>query len=182
MFAPPGSLGLVNSPQSSWMTGPLFLKVLEHVKKHTRSSKEDHIILLMDNCETHSTLDSILCARENAITLITFPPHRSHRLQPLDVVVMGPFKLKLHVAQHDWMTANPGKVITIHDLAALTNATYEAPFTAKNITAASAKRSICPFSRLAFIDKDSEPSSVMPMEKILLNQEIHVPSASTPVT
>ena len=95
---------------------------------------------------------------------------------------MGPFKGKLHVAQRDWMTANPGKVITIHDLASLTNATYEAPFTAKNITAAFAKPSVCPFSGLAFIDKDSEPSSVMPMEKIPLNQEIPVPSASTPVT
>ena len=49
--APPGSLGLVNSPQSSWITGPLVLKVLEHVKEHTRSSKEDCIILLMDNHE-----------------------------------------------------------------------------------------------------------------------------------
>jgi len=39
------------------------------------------------------------------------------------------------MCQHDWMTANPGKVITIHDLASLTNAAYPAFFTAKNITA-----------------------------------------------
>ena len=90
--APPGSLGLVNSPQSSWVTGPLFLKVLEHVKKHTRSSKEDRIILLLNNCESHHTLDSILYARENGVTLVTFPPHCSHRLQPLDVGVMEPLK------------------------------------------------------------------------------------------
>jgi len=38
---PPRSLGLVYSPQSSWITGPLFLRVLEHVKKYTRSSKEE---------------------------------------------------------------------------------------------------------------------------------------------
>jgi hypothetical protein len=29
-----------------------------------------------------------------------------------DVGVMGPFKGKLRVAEHDWMTANPGKGIT----------------------------------------------------------------------
>jgi hypothetical protein len=45
--SPPGSLGLVNSPQSSWITGPIFLKLLEHVGKHTRSSKEDRVFLLM---------------------------------------------------------------------------------------------------------------------------------------
>jgi len=33
--APPASLWLVNSPQSCWITGPLFLKVLEHLKKKT---------------------------------------------------------------------------------------------------------------------------------------------------
>ena len=38
-----------------------------------------------------------------------------------------------------------------------------------------------PFSRLAFSDVDFEPSSVMPMEKELRNQEVPVPSASTPV-
>jgi hypothetical protein len=75
--APPGSLWLVNSPQSSWITGPLFLKVLEHVKKHTRSSKEDRIIPLMDNHEIHCILHSIPRARENGITLVTFPHHCS---------------------------------------------------------------------------------------------------------
>jgi hypothetical protein len=80
---PPGSMGLVSSPYSSRITGPLFLKVLECMKKHTRSSKEARIILLMDNHESHCTLDSILYARENGITLVTFPPNCSHQLQPL---------------------------------------------------------------------------------------------------
>jgi hypothetical protein len=44
------------------------------------------------------------------------------------------FKGKLRVSQHDWMTANPGRVI-IRDLASLTKAAYQASFTAKNITA-----------------------------------------------
>jgi hypothetical protein len=100
--APPGSLGLVNSPQSIWMTGHLhvFLKDLEHAKKHTRIFKEHPIILLMDN-------------HENYCTLANFLPHCSHRLQPLDVGVMRRFIGKLRVAQNDWMTANQGKVITV---------------------------------------------------------------------
>jgi len=71
--APPGILGFVNSPQSNWFTGPL--KVFERTKKHTRSSKEDRIILLMDNHESHCTLDPILCARENGyhISKFSFP-------------------------------------------------------------------------------------------------------------
>jgi len=66
--APPGSLWLVNSPQRSWITGLLFLKVLKDVKKHTRSSKDN---------ENRCTLLSILYARKNGVTLVTFPPHCS---------------------------------------------------------------------------------------------------------
>ena len=79
------------------------------------------------------------------------------------------------------MTANPSKVITIHDLASLTNTVYQASFTAKNITEPFAKLGIWPFWRFAFSDEDCEPLSVMPMEKKLHNQEIPVPSTSTPV-
>jgi len=77
---------------------------------------------------------------------------------------MGPFKGKLRVAQHDWMTANPGKII-INILASLAYAAYQSSFTVKNIKAAFAKPSILPFSILAFSDEGFEPSSVMPMEK-----------------
>ena len=115
--APPESLGLVNIPQSIWITGPLFLKAFENMKKNTRSSKEDRIILLKENNKSHCILDSILYATEIGITLVTFPPHCSHRILPLDVGVMGPFKEKLCMAQHKWMTANPGKITTTHDLA-----------------------------------------------------------------
>ena len=152
------------------MIGSLFIKVLEHVKKHARCSKDDRIILLMDNHESHCTLDAIMFARENGIVLVTFPPHCTHRLQPLDVCVMGPFKGKLRVAQNDWMTANPGKTITIHDLASLTNAAYLSSFTVKNITSAFQKPGIWPFSRLAFSDEDFEPSFVTDLPIDLPNQ------------
>jgi len=58
---------------------------------------------------------------------------------------------------------------------------YQGSFTANNTTEPFAKLGIWPFSRLAFSVEDCEPSSVMPMEKELRNQEIPVPSTSTPV-
>jgi len=50
------------------------------------------------------------------------------------------------VAQLEWMTANPGKVMTFLHLASLTYAVHQASFTAKNITAAFAKPGIWPFT------------------------------------
>jgi len=115
--APPGSLGLLNSSHSSWITGPLFLKVLEHVKKHTRSSKEDRIILLMNNHESHHTLDSILYAREKWGQISNFSSPLLSSITATGCRSDGSIKGELRVAQHDWMTADPGKVIMAHDLA-----------------------------------------------------------------
>jgi hypothetical protein len=58
------------------------------------------------------------------------------------------------------MTANPGKVITIHGLTSFTNAAYQASFTVKKIIAPFAKTGTWPFSRRAFSEEHFEPSSV----------------------
>lgn len=78
--APLGNLGLVNSPTSGWMTGPSFLKVLEHIQKITRCAKENKLLILMDNHECQCTLDASLYIKN----------HCTHILQPLDVSVMAP--------------------------------------------------------------------------------------------
>jgi hypothetical protein len=38
--------------------------------------------------------------------LVTFPPHCTLHLQPLDVAIMGPFKAKYPIARSDWMTVS----------------------------------------------------------------------------
>ncbi|GFG32344.1 hypothetical protein Cfor_11884, partial [Coptotermes formosanus] len=113
--APEGSLGLVKSPTSGWMTGPLFFKVLEHTKKNTHCSKEP-IVVLLDNHHSHCTLDEIIYCTEDGTVMCTFPPHCTHLLQPLDVAVMGPFKKKVAQKQNSWLLSNPGKTISIHNL------------------------------------------------------------------
>ncbi|MFP3020490.1 MAG: hypothetical protein ACEY3F_04015, partial [Wolbachia sp.] len=81
--APEGSLGFENSPTSGWMTGALFLKVLQHTKNYTRCNHDAPILVLIGNYESHCTLDAVLYCRQNGIVLCTFPPHCTHRLQPL---------------------------------------------------------------------------------------------------
>lgn len=158
--APVGSIGLTNSPKSGWMTSALFVKTLEHIQKHTRCSKGDPILVVMDNHETHCSLDAVIYAKEEGLVLLTIPPHCTHRLQPLDVSVMRSFKSKLMVAFNDWMVANPGRTITIHDLAGLSNKAFTLSFTMANIISGFRETGIYPFSTTVFKEDDFEPASV----------------------
>lgn len=76
----PESIGLANSPSSGWMSNKLFIDVLNHLIKHTNCTKDSPILLIMDNHETHCHLNATLLARENNISILTTPPHCSHRL------------------------------------------------------------------------------------------------------
>lgn len=109
----------------------LFLKVLEHVA--TRSSIDLPILLIMDNHESHCNLGIIQYARNKGIVILTIPPHCSHRLQPLDVSILGPFKRHLATVQNDWLTNNPGRKINIYDLAGLAIKAFDLAFTKQNI-------------------------------------------------
>ena len=112
--APPGTLGLATP--SGWMNSELFPEVLEHFIVHMGCSVQKPAVLPCDNHESHLSIRVINMARENGLTIITFPPHCSHRLQPLDVSVFGPLKSHFKTAVNEWNLNHPGTRITIYDL------------------------------------------------------------------
>lgn len=156
--APTGSLGL--GSRSGWMTSELFPQVLKHIQSHTQCSEDRKILLLMDNHSSHISLDTILFAKDNGIVIVTFPPHCSHRLQPLDIGIYGPFKSYLKVAFNDFMASNPGKVINIYNIPRLVRTAYEVSFTHKNIVSSFKKPGIWPLNRLVFTPEDYDAAYV----------------------
>ena len=81
--APAGTLGLVNL--SGWMTTGLFPKVVAHIIKHIVCTNEKAAVMLMDNHKRRLSLEVVEMARDNGLSVVTFPPGCSHCLQPLDV-------------------------------------------------------------------------------------------------
>jgi hypothetical protein len=84
-------------------------------------------------------LDVVSLAKSNGVHLLTFPPHCSHRLQPLDVSVYGPFK-----AASAWMTSNPGKTLTIYHLPELIKTAFDKAMSRQNILSGFQKSGIDP--------------------------------------
>lgn len=56
-----------------------------------RNTSGRPILLIYDGHGSHETLEMLQAAKENNIILYSLPPHTTHKLQPLDVGVFGPF-------------------------------------------------------------------------------------------
>lgn len=150
--APVGSKG--NATPSGWMQGELFEDVLKHFVRCERPNRENPKLILLDNHESHLNLGALNYAKKNGIILLTFPPHCSHQLQPLDISIFGPFKRYYNDSSNRWMTNHPGSVISIYDIAELVGDAFPKAFTVKNINSGFAKAGVYPFNDDIFTDDD----------------------------
>ena len=69
----------------------IFTERFWHFLTHTKPSKDDPVLLIMDGHMTHTkNLDVINLARDNHVTILILPPYYSHRMQLLDVSFIKP--------------------------------------------------------------------------------------------
>ncbi|KAK9701998.1 DDE superfamily endonuclease [Popillia japonica] len=106
--AMPGALRLVH--KSDWMTSENFVKVLKFFKDNVRCGSDHPVVLIMDNHDSHISVEGINFCRDNGITILTLPPHTSNHLQLLDRCVFGPFKKYFSEAVHTWMESSDEEV------------------------------------------------------------------------
>ena len=92
--------------------------------------------------------------------MLSFPPHCSHKLQPLDRSVFGPFKKYVNADSSSWMLTNPGKTMTIYNLPGIVGQAYPKAFTPLNISARFRVSGIFPFDRDIFGDEEFMPANV----------------------
>lgn len=132
-IAPPGTLGLAQP--SGWMTIDLFIELMNHFIHHTSSSVGNPTLLIMDNHESHLSAYVLDLAKKNGVIILTLPPHTSPKLQPLDLSVFFPLKSQYNAAVESWMLRNPGRPISIYEIAECVGVAFEKSMTPKNITA-----------------------------------------------
>ena len=155
---PPGCAGTANT--SGWMIAENFLEFLQHFVNHVHPSKAKPVLLLLDNHHSHLAIDVINYAKDNGIIMLSFPPHCTHRLQPLDITVYGPFKKQINSVQDRWMRANPGKTMTIYDVPSITRDAWPLAASANNICNGFKRSGISPFNPDVFDATDFLPSTV----------------------
>ncbi|KAG5872610.1 hypothetical protein JTB14_002131 [Gonioctena quinquepunctata] len=75
-------------------------------------------------------------------------------MQPLDKGVYGPFKSKCKISFNDFILSNPGKPITIYDVAKLSAQPYLQTFTPCNIISSFNSTGLWPINSLVYKDGD----------------------------
>lgn len=177
--APPGTVGV--AAISGWMNKDIFYTWLEHFISHTKPSKEAPVLLIMDNLKAHITYASTLLAKNNGVILLTFPPHTSHRLQPLDRTVYGPLKKYYNEVCRQWLLSNPGKRISIYEIAAIFGQAYQQAFSVKNILSGFSATGIFPVNRNIFEDSDFLAADVTDRPLVPTENEDAVADRSSPL-
>lgn len=155
---PIGSIGAGNA--SGWMQEKEFVQFLQHFQKHTTSSLSHKVLLLLDNHFSHISIQALDFCKENGIVVLSFPPHCSHKLQPLDRSVYGPFKKAVNSACDSWLRNNPGKTMTIYNIPEIVKVALPLALTQNNIQAGFRATGIMPYNRDKFTDIDFGPSYV----------------------
>ena len=86
---PTGCDGTANI--SGWMQEENFLLYVKHFAKHNRQNLDHAVLFTLDNHGFHLSIQVLNFCKANGITLLSFPLHIFHKLQPLDREVFGQF-------------------------------------------------------------------------------------------
>lgn len=156
--APPSSIGMVSD--TSYINNALFVDWLSHFKDHARPSKDNPVLLILDNHTSHCTLEAVNFFRANHIHALTIPPHSSHKTQPLDRCIHNSLKIFYASECEKWMRNHPGRVITVYQIAQILTPAYLKAATPANAIQSFKVSGIQPLNPDIFGEEDFLPSAV----------------------
>lgn len=137
-----------------------FVLFLKHFQKHTNSSQTHKVLLTLDNHSSHISIDALDFCKTHGIVMLSFSPHCSHKLQPLDRTVFGPLKKAINSACDAWIRSHPGKPMSIYNLPGIVSTALPLALTQSNIQAGFKCTGIYPFNRDIFTEIDFSTSFV----------------------
>ena len=143
---------------STWTDSKVFVQWLNNFIDAVKPTPAKKVVLFVDGHISHKSLEAVELARANGVELISFPPHTTHRLQPLDKCFFGPLKEYYRQACDYWMTSNTGKRITFYNIAALFGAAYTRACTIDKAVSGFSSCGLGSFNPAVFRDADFAPS------------------------
>lgn len=157
------------------MTELDFVKFMQHFIENVRPSVEHPVLLLLDNHGSHMSVEALSMAKKSGVIMLSFPPHCSHKLQPLDRSVYGPFKKYFNSACDAFMQ-NKAATISIYDIPGLVKTALPHAITPSNIMSGFQVSGVMPTNRhifdgdfdLNFFTDKPVPPTAQPADEIVV--------------
>ncbi|XP_072384019.1 uncharacterized protein [Diabrotica undecimpunctata] len=90
--------------ETGWITTESFLVWFKQFVEFSNPKPDKPVLLLSDGHKAHSkSIELINIAKENNVIILCFPPHTTHRLQPLDVSFMAPLNTYYEEELRMWL-------------------------------------------------------------------------------
>ncbi|XP_014217193.1 tigger transposable element-derived protein 2-like [Copidosoma floridanum] len=140
---------------SGWMEEKVFTKWLERFIHFSNASTSNQVLLLLDGHATHvKNLDAIKLAQSNGVVMICFPPHCTHKIQPLDVSYMKPLRNFYTAEVNKWMREHPQCTIGLKDIFSIFTPAFLKASCMATAVNAFRKTGIFPFNPEVFTEDD----------------------------
>lgn len=126
--------------------------------------------MFTDGHSTHTkSIELINLARDNGVILLCFPPHCTHRLQPLDVGLMKPLSVYYDKEITNWLRNHPGEVVNLKHVAEIFGLAFAKAATMTTAMNSFKSTGIFPYNPDVFIDSDFIASETTNVEESHVN-------------
>lgn len=142
------------------MNGPTFLSWVQYFVEKVRPTKEKKAILLLDNLEAHKYYPALQFASENNVVFVSFAPHTTHKMQPLDVAVFGPLKVFFEQELNAFQKRYAGRIVNQNDICKIFSPAYLKAATIPSAVKGFKKPGLWPLNDAAFSEDDFLPATV----------------------
>lgn len=154
--APPGSWAEFH--RSGWIQEDIFTRWFMKFIEFSHPTKESPVLLLLDGHATHvKNLKVVELARENNVIIVCFPPHCTHRLQPLDVSFMKP--LSHYYSEEVAIWQRQGHTVNLRNIFSLFGRAFMKASKVETAVNGFKKTGICPLNPLVFSKEDFATSN-----------------------
>lgn len=151
----------VSSSPSGWTNNDIGFAWLEQVfDRYTKAkARRSYRLLILDGHGSHVTMDFIDYCDRNRILLAILPPHSTHTLQPLDVVLFKPLSSAYSVELTTYLQKSQGLVpIKKGDFFPLFWKAWTSSFQEKTILKSFEATSISPFNPEVILKRFAKPT------------------------
>jgi hypothetical protein len=150
----------VTSSPSGWTNEELGLAWLRDIfDRYTKEkARRSYRLLVTDGHSSHVSKPFIDYCDQNRILLAIYPPHSTHTLQPLDVVLFSPLA-RAYSAELSRLNFRAQGLLSVNksDFIPLFKAAFTSAFTEKNILKGFRATGIWPMDREVVIEKFNQP-------------------------